>query len=561
MPDTVNPSLWRQSSLTAEHGLFEVAEGVWQLRGFDLAVMTLIAGDTGWIVIDPLTAAETAAAALELANETLGARPVSAVIYTHSHADHFGGARGVVDGDATDDTEIVAPRGFTEAALAENLLAGNHMARRSGLMFGNRLPAGTTGNIGAGLGPGLPNGTIGFLPPTYEAIAPYDTRVIDGVTFEFIDAAGTEAPAEFMFYLPDRRILCTAEVATGTLHNALTLRGAKARNLLRWSEVLDDVIARYTDLVIASHHWPVWGRDAARTYLANQRDVYRYTHDQTLRRANDGAGLGEVAELIEPPGVQATDAATRGYYGTLNHDTKAVYQYYFGWWDGVPARFDTHPPAARAARLVAAIGGADATMDRGIDAFETGDYRWAAELFDAVVFAEPRLARARAWLAATYEQLGFQAESGAWRNYYLAAAQELRQGSERLAAPSLANKDFVAQISALDLFRSMATQYVPGAVDGAPYTLQFVFPDSGEAVVVEVRGDVVIPRAGRLAGAAAAATFTLDRAYFNELVLRERSATMLAMSGKLVIDGDKDAVKDFFGALELPDPDFNLVTP
>lgn len=420
-PDTVNPSLWRQERLNSEHGLFEVTDGIYQVRGYDLAVMSVIRGDTGWIIVDPLLSQETAAAALGLVNDTLGDRPVTGVIYTHSHGDHFGGVRGVIDETDIEarGVPVLAPVGFTESAVAENLLAGNYMSRRAVLMFGNTLPSGPTGQVGVGLGPALSQGTIGLIEPTEEVPGRGTIRVIDGVTFEFIDAAGTEAPAEFMFYLPDFNALCTAEVATATFHNALTLRGAKVRDLLEWSRVIDYVLTEYgerSDVVFASHHWPTFGKENVETFLRGQRDIYRYTHDQTVRRANRGETQFEIAEDLAEPAVQSEHFDTRGYYGTLNHNAKAVYQGYFGWWDGVPATFNAHPLEAKASRFIKAVGGEDAALAIGQEAFDEGDYRWAAEVLNYAVFANPENQAARDWLAASYEQMGFQAESGAWRD-------------------------------------------------------------------------------------------------------------------------------------------------
>ncbi|MCI5043141.1 MAG: MBL fold metallo-hydrolase, partial [Aquisalinus sp.] len=387
-PATVNPSLWRQAKLAAQHGLFEVTDGIWQVRGYDLAVMTIIEGETGWIIIDPLTTVETAAASLQLVNDTLGARPVSGVIYTHSHVDHFGGARGVINEEeiAARDVPVIAPTGFADHAIAENVLAGNHMSRRAILMFGSSIPRNETAHVSSGLGPGVPRGSISLVLPTEEVQE--GTRIIDGVTFEFIDAAGTEAPSEFMFYLPEKRALCTAEVASGTFHNVLTPRGAKVRDALSWSQVIDSVLAEYgdiSDVVFASHHWPTWGQENVKAYLTGQRDVYRYVHDQTLRQANAGATMIEAAEMLPEPQFSTDMFSTRGYYGTLNHNTKAVYQFYFGWWSGNPAEYYALPSEITAARYVDAMGGAESVLALGIEAFEKGDYRWAAELLNHLV--------------------------------------------------------------------------------------------------------------------------------------------------------------------------------
>ena len=562
-PATVNPSLWRQSGLAAKHGLFEVADGIWQVRGYDLSVMSIIEGETGWIIVDPLTVKETAAAALKLVNDTLGERPVTGVIYTHSHADHFGGARGVISEEEIEarGVPVLAPVGFTESAVAENLIAGNQMSRRAVLMFGRTIGRSATGNVGTGLGPALPQGTTTLVLPTEEIGGWGTERVIDGVTFEFMDAGGTEAPAEFMFYLPEKRALCTAEVATATFHNVLTMRGAKARDALKWSRVIDRALIDYgdkSDLVFASHHWPTWQQQNVSDFLKGQRDIYRYVHDQTMRRANAGATITEAAESIPEPEFSQDNFSVRDYYGTINHNAKAVYQFYFGWWGGVPADFNALPHEESAARYVEAMGGIDAVLQRGIEAFEAGDYRWASEVFNHAVFAEPENETAKEWLAASYEQQGFQAESGAWRSYYLTAASELRNGLPETGRETAANAEFLAAVPTPDLFDSLATRYNPEKLTREPFTIVFEFPDVSETISVSVGKDVVVPR---MVDEAGAARLKLDRADFNRLILQEVTVPALIQSGGLAIEGDASAAAAFLGALETPDFWFPVVTP
>ena len=388
-PKTVNPSLWRQGELVAKHGLFEVVPGIWQVRGYDLAVMTIIRGKTGWIIIDPLLSVETAAASLALVNKTLGERPVSALIYTHSHTDHYGGSRGVLP-NYNKDVPVIAPYGFTHESASENVIAGNHMSRRVSLMFGSTLPRSEIGHVSAGLGPGLPRGTVSLIVPSEELPKGLTNKTIDGVTFEFMDLGGTEAPSELVFYLPEFRALHAAEVASGTMHNVLTMRGAKSRNALAWSKGIDKMLEQYgdkSDVVLASHHWPKWETVRVQDYLRKQRDVYRYIHDATMKAANGGASMFEAAETLKEPAFMSEDFSTRGYYGTLNHNSKAVYQHYFGWWSGVPAQYHKLPPEEGAVKYVEAMGGSNAAMDIGVRAYEDGDYRWAAEVFNHVVFA------------------------------------------------------------------------------------------------------------------------------------------------------------------------------
>ena len=562
-PATVNPSLWRQSKLAARHGLFNVTNDVYQVRGYDLAVMSIIRGDTGWIIIDPLTSIETAAASLKLVNDTLGERPVSAVLYTHSHADHFGGVRGVIgDDDVARGVPVIAPIGFSENAVSENLLAGPHMSRRATLMFGNVLSRSTQAHIGSGLGPGLPNGTISLILPTEEIEGRGTQKVIDGVVFEFIDAAGTEAPAEFMFFLPELRALCTAEVATATFHNVLTPRGAKVRDSLRWSEAIDHVLAAYgdqTDVVFASHHWPTWGKENVADFLRGQRDIYKYVHDQTLRRANAGQTMVEVAETIGEPLEQRDRFDTRGYYGTLNHNAKAVYQHYFGWWGGVVTDYVRLPREDTASRYVTAMGGTEAVLALGQTAFENGDYRWASELFNHIVFAEPSHQTAKEWLAATYEQLGFQAESGTWRSYFLSAAKELRLGVPNAGAPEMGNLDFLKAVPSLDLINVLATRYNPEKLSRDPFVLQLEFPDTDETLSVHVGFSTIVPRMG--ADETAITVLTLNRSDMDRLMLGIISAETLLEYDRLKISGDPTGLGSLFQTLETSEFWFNTQTP
>ena len=360
-PPTVNPSLWRQAKLNATHGLFEVVPGIHQVRGYDVSNMTLIEGRSGWIVVDPLTTQETAAAAIALARRHLGDRPVSAVIFTHSHADHFGGVEAVLPpGPAT--VPIVAPAGFMEEATSENVLAGVAMGRRAMFMYGLALPRSAVGHVDTGLGKGLPTGgTISIREPTVLVDRTPQEMEIDGVRFVFQNAPQSEAPAELTFYLPDLKAWCGAEIVSHTMHNLYTLRGAKVRDARKWSGYIDEATRLFGDMEVmfASHHWPVWGNERALEFLRTQRDTYRYVHDQTLRLANQGYTPQEIAEQLELPSSLRNRFSNRGYYGTVRHNSKAVYQAYFGWYDANPANLDPLPPAEAAARYVAAMGGAE----------------------------------------------------------------------------------------------------------------------------------------------------------------------------------------------------------
>ncbi|MEP3225432.1 MAG: alkyl sulfatase dimerization domain-containing protein [Parasphingorhabdus sp.] len=563
-PDTVNPSLWRQGKLNSIHGLFKVQDGIYQLRGYDLAVMTLIAGKSGWIVIDPLTTPAPAKAALALANETLGQRPVQAVIFTHSHGDHFGGVNGVVSAQELQygKVQIIAPHGFLQESIGENVLAGTTMNRRVQFQFGTNLPVGETGHVGTGLGQYLSKGDVALLPPTKTISKEGETLSIDGITFEFMDAGETEAPAELVFYLPEFKALHTAEVVSRNFHNVLTPRGALVRDTLKWSKVIDNMLAKYgekADVMLASHHWPTWGSENVQSSLKNQRGLYRYVHDQTLRQANQGATIHEIAENIGEPDFAATDFGVRDYYGTLNHNSKAVYQRYFGWWDGVPAHYHALPPVQASRKYVSAMGGPAKALVLGQQAFTTGDYRWAATVFNHIVFANPADEAAKKWLASTYEQLGFQAEAGTWRNIYLTGAEELRSGNDRGSGVATTNARVLNSIPAVDLFDALAARFNPGRMTHNGGIIQFSFPDRGEIVNVDVGKSVMFPRAGE--NDRSIAQITVSRTDFTRLLMREITPRDLIVSGQMKVLGNVGLMAAMFGALDPVDPQFNIVTP
>ncbi|MEL6893882.1 MAG: alkyl sulfatase dimerization domain-containing protein, partial [Actinomycetota bacterium] len=431
-PDTCHPGLWRQGRLNAIHGLFEVADGVWQARGYDISNITFIAADSGWLIIDPLTSEQTARACLDLANEHLGTRPVTSVIYTHSHVDHFGGMLGVTTRDAVrrGDVRVIAPEGFMHEVVGENLLAGPIMLRRSMYQFGPLLPPGERGQVDAGLGKTVPLGRSDLVAPT-ETISETGTELdVDGVRIVFQSTPNAEAPAEMNFFFPDHRLLCMAENCTHTMHNLYPIRGALARDALAWSKYIHEALRMWgdhTDVLFASHHWPRFGGDDARTFLTLQRDVYRWIHDQTLRLANHGHTPDEISEAMTSlPDCFGTQSHVQGYYGTLSHNARSVYHRYLGWYDGNPAHLHPLPPVDRASRYVELMGGPDAVLTAARSALDTGDERWALELANHVVFDDPENRAARSLGAEAMEQLGYQAESATWRNAYLMGAFELR---------------------------------------------------------------------------------------------------------------------------------------
>lgn len=557
-PTTVNPSLWRQSRLVAKQGLYQVVEGIYQVRGLDLSNISFVESDTGVIVIDPLISTETAAAALALYREHRGDRPVVAVIYSHSHVDHFGGVFGVaaqVDVDAGK-IEVIAPEGFVEHAVSENVYAGVAMARRAGYMYGASLERGPRGQVGAGLGQTTSTGEVGLIVPTIEITTTGQTCTVDGVEIEFQMAPGTEAPAEIHFYFPRYRALCMAENATHTLHNLLTLRGALVRDPHVWSTYLTEAIETFgdrADVVFASHHWPTWGEAEIRTFLSNQRDLYAYLHDQTLRYINLGYTGAEIAEIFELPPNLANAWNTHGYYGSVSHNVKAIYQRYMGWFDANPARLWPHPPAELAARYVAAIGGIDRVVELARDAFEDGDFRWAASLLDNAIFVDPDHAATRELYADTLEQLGYGAENGPWRNFFLSGATELRDGNfgtpTVTAAPAI-----VAQLSVEQLFDSLAIAVNGPRAWDLDLSLDVYFTDLATNYVVTVRNGVLVA-IEKSARADAPATLRLTKARLIALLAGD------AVSDGIEITGSATVLPALLDVLDSGDPAFNIVTP
>jgi alkyl sulfatase BDS1-like metallo-beta-lactamase superfamily hydrolase len=559
-PSTVNPSLWRQMSVLSHHGLFEVTDGVWQVRGFDVSNMTVIRGQTGWILVDPLTTRETAAAALALVNITLGSRPVSTVIYSHSHVDHFGGVRGVVDeADVrSGKVQIFAPARFIEETASENVIAGPAMGRRSIYQFGGGLRPDAQGQMGSGLGLAVPAGTISLIAPTQTIERTGETRTIDGVPMEFQIVSGSEAPSELNLFLPQQKTFLSAEMSSCTLHNILTPRGAKVRDTHAWAGFLDEALRLYggrAEIDISSHCWPRFGQAEVSRMLASQRDNYRYLHDQTVRAMNRGKTPVEIAEdLIQPP-LLAADWFNHGYYGTYSHNAKAIYQFYLGWYDAVPANLDPLPPVDRAKRLVAAIGGAKKVRTLARAAIDKGDYRWASDLLQNLVFAEPANTSARAALADSYEQQGYQSESGIWRNQFLVAANELRHGMTT-SSNTTTNEDLVAAVPTQLLLDSAATRLDPGKLGGRKFTINLVMPERGETAGVELTGTTMIAR--MMPATAPNATVTAPRRALLGLMFLKLPLGMVEKMG-VRIEGDRGAVETWLAALDpMPGP-FGIV--
>jgi alkyl sulfatase BDS1-like metallo-beta-lactamase superfamily hydrolase len=565
-PATVNPSLWRQAQLNALlHGLFKVGEGIYQVRSFDLANMTLIAGKTGWIIVDPLTTKETAANALALANRELGERPVRAVIVTHSHADHFGGVGGVVSPDQVADgsVAIIAPAGFQTEAFSENMRAGTVMERRSAYQFGSLLEPSAQGFVSTGLGNKLAAGTIALQEPTITIEAEGANLLLDGIEFEFMDVPGAEAPAELIFYLPASRALCMSEIATRTLHNLYTLRGAKTRDANLWASHINAALERWgtnSDLVFASHHWPTWGQAAVVSYLELQRDLYKYIHDQTLRLANQGYNMVEIAERVSLPPSLAQTFANRGYYGTVSHGVKAVYNYYLGWFDGNPSNLNPLPPEEAAVKYVHYMGGSSAILQRSAEDYASGEYRWVAEVLRQLVFAEPDNQPARYLLADAYEQLGYQAESGIWRNFYLSGALELRQGVNGKKSALAPSRELLAAISVRDLVDAMAVRLDGEAAADVDLSLSIKLTDSDDNWLLQVRNGVLHGFRNH-SGADASALLVIAENDLKMMLTGLVGAPALIADDRLDLEGNPLTLIRFARLFDSFDPNFNIVTP
>jgi alkyl sulfatase BDS1-like metallo-beta-lactamase superfamily hydrolase len=564
-PDTVNPSLWRQSQLVLKGGLFKVTDRLYQVRNADLSNLTIVEGETGLIVFDPLITTEAARWALELYFAHRPRKPVVAVVHSHSHVDHFGGVKGVVSEDdvAAGRVKIVAPAGFLEAAVAENVLAGNAMSRRSTYMYGNLLPPDPKGQVGAGLGLTTSVGTITLIPPTDEITETGQRMTIDGLTFEFLLAPDTEAPAEMHWFIEELGALTAAENCCHTLHNTYTLRGAAIRDPQAWSRYLNETIDRWghrTEVMYGMHHWPVWGTDRVLEMLRKGRDAYRYINDQTLRLANHGHTPVEIAEMVELPDGLARHWALRGYYGSVNHNVRATYVKYLGWFDGNPANLHTLPPEEVATRYVEFMGGAEATLEKAHSAYEGGEYRWAAEVVNHVVFADPTNQEARRLQADALEQMGYQSESGPWRNFYLTGAKELREGVVKLPAPNAASPDSVRAMS-LDLFFNYlgVRLNAPKAGD-TRLTLSFEFSDTGEQAVLELANGALNHLLGHTTEEAEA-TVTLTRSALDRVILGENTLADEVSSGEITVEPDSAPLEKVVSLLDTFEFWFPIIEP
>lgn len=564
-PETVNPSLWRQSQLLMLGGLFKVSEGIYQVRAADLSNITFIEGKDGVTVVDPLISEETAKYALDFYYQHRPRKPVVAVIYSHSHVDHYGGVRGVASEEdvAAGKVKIYAPQGFLDAAVSENVMAGNAMSRRASYMYGNLLPQDPTGQVGAGLGPTTSFGTVTLIPPTDVIRSNGETHEIDGLTYQFWMAPDSEAPAEMFFYIPELKALCTAEDATHTLHNTYSLRGAKIRNPLDWSKYLNEALYNWggdVQVLFAPHHWSMTGNAEIVDHLKKQRDLYRFINDQPLRLANHGFHMVEIAEMLQLPESLQTDWSARGYYGSPNHDIKSTYVKYLGWFNGNPATLHEYPEREAAVKYVEFMGGADAVLKKAKESYDKGDYRWVAQVVNHVVYADPENKAARNLQADALEQMGYQAESGPWRNFYLSGAKELREGVQQLGAPSTASPDTIRAMS-LDLLFDYAAMRLNGdKAAGKSMVINWSFTDTNEKYVLELENSALSHIAGHQAEKPDV-TVVMSRTDLDNILLGQTTFEKEVKAGKVEVDGDAGKLGALLSMLDSFQFWFNIVTP
>ncbi len=561
-PPTVNPSLWRHAQLNANVGLYKVMDGVYQLRGFDIANITLIEGKTGWIVVDALTSRESAAAAMAFAEKHLGKKPVSALILTHAHADHFGGALGVISQQevAQRKVPVVAPAGFMEEATSENVLVGTGMGRRSVYQFGRDLPRSARGNLDTGLGKDVVYGAIGVVVPNWLIYQSSQPMQLDGVDFVFHNVPNAECPAELTFSVPAKKLYDGAENLSHTMHNLLPIRGAKVRDALRWANYMDQALEQTqdTEVFIGSHHWPIWGNARVQEFITKHRDVYKYTHDQTVRLINAGYTPREIAEMVKLPASLADYFGARGYYGDLRHNVKAVYQFYMGFYDGNPANLDPLPPTESAKRYLELLGGADKAVAAAQVAYDKGDYRWAAELLNHAVLGDPSSPSARTLLAHTYEQMGYAAEAATWRNAYLTGAQELRQGPPVKGVSKAAVIDLLFQTPTERFLEAMAASLDGPAAAGKDLKINLVLTDLKESYVLWLENAVLHFKRGTAPDANA--TLTLTKPIFVKMVAGTAGVKDTLLSDELQVKGSKIDLVRFFGLLDKAAGVFPVVT-
>lgn len=563
-PSTVNPSLWRQSQLNKIHGLFEVVPNkIYQVRGFDLSNITFVRSNEGWLIIDVGTTNASAKAAYELVKKHLGDLPVKAIVFTHPHVDHYAGVEAIIESAPNKDIQIIAPKGFFEHAISETATAGTTMGRRALYMYGALLDKDGKGTVGSGLGQVNSIGKQSNAIPDIEISRTGEKMTIDGLDMEFIFAEATEAPSEIMIYFPQYKAFCTAEEINHNLHNLLTLRGAQVRNGRNWSKAIDDAIRIYgneVEVSFGTHHWPTWGNKEIITFWENQRDLYRYLHDQTLHLANKGYTPVEIAELIKLPESLDKQFYNRGYYGTVSHNVKAQYQLYYGWFDGNPANLNPLPPTKLGIKYVEAMGGANKVLKIAESAYHNGEYRWGATLLNNLVFAEPQNKEARELLAKMYEQLGYQAESGPWRNFYLTGALELRQGANKNIYPLNVSAEMLNMTGQEDLFNLLAVQINGEKAAGKEMVINLNFKDKNEYATLILKNGALTNRIG-FKSPQATADISIDKIDFINVMLGNATLEYLVENKKAVVKGDVTVLSDLINVTDKPDKYFNIIEP
>ncbi|MGY6151225.1 alkyl/aryl-sulfatase [Paraburkholderia graminis] len=564
-PATAHPALWRQARLNAIHGLFKVTERIYQVRGFDLSNVTIVEGDTGLIIIDPLSTQETAQAAFALYLAHRPARPVVAVIYSHSHADHFGGVKGIVtEADVREGrVAVIAPNGFMEEAVAENVLAGTVMIRRAQFQFGHTLARSACCQIDSGLGKNGPRGTLTLIEPTQLICEETETHVIDGVEIVFQLTPDSEAPAEMHFFFPQLRALNLAENGTRTMHNLCPLRGAQVRNALLWSRYLSRSLERYAphaDVVFAQHHWPTWGSARMTSFLEQQRDLYKFLHDQTVRMMNHGMTALEIAECMRLPESLSAEWHAHGYYGTVSHNVKAIYQYYLSWYDGNPSNLHALPPEQAGARYVEYMGGAQAVLERARRDFELGEYRWVAQVMNHLVFAQPDLREARELGAAALEQMGYQAESATWRNAFLLGARELREGLGLAPAYGKRSADMVRAMSDQMFFDYLAVRVDGLKAQALDLRIDWQFTDTGKRFALNLQHGALSSWPG-VHRQAPHVTLTMTRATLNRILMGETGFGDAIRQAEIQLAGEQQQFLAMLATLDTFNGHFNVVEP
>ncbi|MBA3097947.1 MBL fold metallo-hydrolase [Salmonella enterica] len=562
-PQTINPSLWRQSQLNGISGLFKVTDRMYQVRGQDISNITFIEGKTGLIVIDPLVTAGAAKASLDLYYQNRPHRPIVAVIYTHSHTDHYGGVKGIVSEEEVKSgkVKIIAPEGFMEEAISENVLLGNIMSRRALYSYGLLLPHTPQGNIGNGLGVTLTTGLPTIIAPTKLITKTGEKMTIDGLEFEFLMAPGSEAPAEMHFYIPALKALCTAENATHTLHNFYTLRGAKTRDTSKWTEYLNETLDMWgskAEVLFMPHTWPVWGNQHINDYIGKYRDTIKYIHDQTLHLANQGYTMNEIGDMIKLPKNLENNWASRGYYGSVSHNARAVYNYYLGYYNGNPADLHPYGQVEMGKRYVKALGGSAHAINLARDAYRQGDYRWAAELLKQVIAANPGDQAAKNLQADTFEQLGYQAESATWRGFYLTGAKELREGVHKFNHGTTNSPDTIKGMTVEMLFDYMAVRLDSSKAAGKDISLNFNLSD-GDNLNLTLENSVLNYR--QSLQPKSDASFYMSRTDLHDVLTGQAKMAELVKAKKVKVIGNAVKLDEIIGCLDNFDLWVNIVTP